>query len=209
MTNIKVGDKVYFPAGTTKICTVERSGNATYPLVIRYRNFSEYFLEDGCETETRLYPALLPATRRNCELLSELYGVEFEKPDGDSEPVEKQPVKRRGRPRKNTTIVVGEPVQRAGTENTAPSKTPPLNLGELVEHLESLQLEADELNKRIIKNQIKRKGAALCYVRVTDTDPPTSETRWIRKVTKKGFVSGRKQNKEVWKHAELVPHDDK
>ena len=78
MKEFKVGDKVYFPLKTTKVCTLTERGSIGYPLSI----FLNYNLE-SCTFIGEFYenlgiPCIFHATQENKELLEKLHGVEFE-----------------------------------------------------------------------------------------------------------------------------------
>ncbi len=82
MKEFKAGDKVYYPTKSTKIYTLlKRDVGDGYGLQIKDIGVTEIFDEEGDGIlETRL-PALIHATQRNYELLSELYPEYiFEKP---------------------------------------------------------------------------------------------------------------------------------
>lgn len=80
MKKFKVGDNVYFPRQTTKVCTLVEFDSISYPLSIALNSSSRLEI---CTTSGEVYegagiPCILHATPENKELLEKLYGVEFE-----------------------------------------------------------------------------------------------------------------------------------
>lgn len=77
----KVGDKVYFPLKGNKIYTLKQSKNKTYPLMIEFvDDDSTTFTRNGIYYTDHENPSIFHATKRNKELLSKLFGTEFEEP---------------------------------------------------------------------------------------------------------------------------------
>ena len=78
MAKFKVGDKVYFPMRTIKVCTLTETKSMSYPLSV----FLNRDLE-ACTTSGELYEnsgisCIFHATEENRKLLEKLHGVEFE-----------------------------------------------------------------------------------------------------------------------------------
>lgn len=77
----KVGNKVYFPIKGNKIYTLKQSVNKTYPLLIEFvDDDSTTFTRNGIYYTDHENPSIFHATKRNKELLSKLFGTEFEEP---------------------------------------------------------------------------------------------------------------------------------
>lgn len=78
MKQFKVGDKVYSPKNSNKILLVgeNKSGSENYPLAVG--GFS--FTTDGKHLTYDKTPSVFHATSENHELLTKLYGMEFEAP---------------------------------------------------------------------------------------------------------------------------------
>ena len=76
----KVGDKVYCPILGNKIFTLTQSLSSTYPLSISFRGYVEIFDEYGKYKLSDLNNTLFHVTKENQELLSKLYGIQFEEP---------------------------------------------------------------------------------------------------------------------------------
>lgn len=73
-----VGDKVYFPAKSTKIYTLKKGMIYKYPFELENTNVS--FTYEGklfCLDE---FPSIFHATYENYKKLSSLYGIQFEEP---------------------------------------------------------------------------------------------------------------------------------
>lgn len=79
MSNVefKAGDLVYFPAYNSSIHTLFAGDCNRYPVEIAEVN---NFTKDGMLVKDHEHPSIFHATEENCELLSKLYGVKFEKP---------------------------------------------------------------------------------------------------------------------------------
>lgn len=78
----KVGDKVYFPVKGTEIYTLKQSKNKTYPLIIEFvDNDSTTFTKNGIYYTDNKNTSIFHATKENQELLSKLYGIQFEEPN--------------------------------------------------------------------------------------------------------------------------------
>lgn len=75
----KAGDKVYFPKKSVKIYTLNEHAN-DYPVEVQYGVSITSFTKHGKEFAFDDLPSIFHATKENCEKLSELYGVQFEKP---------------------------------------------------------------------------------------------------------------------------------
>ena len=75
----KAGDKVYFPKKSTKIYTLSKH-EKNYIVELVHGGNVKSFTEHGKEYTSDNYPSIFHATKENCEKLSELYGVHFEKP---------------------------------------------------------------------------------------------------------------------------------
>ena len=76
MSNLKAGDKVYYPAKSNKVLTIRESYSPKYPIKVG----GEIFTCDGKFVgDEEALPLIYHATPENRELLEQLYGVEFEK----------------------------------------------------------------------------------------------------------------------------------
>ena len=77
----KAGDLVYFPQVSNKIFKLEDPGiSEYYPLIIANDPYPMCFTSEGKMSFEHERQTIFHATEENCELLSSLYGVEFEKP---------------------------------------------------------------------------------------------------------------------------------
>ena len=76
----KVGDKVYCPMISNKIFTLTKSPNRLYPLCISFPEYGGIFDEYGKYNISDLNNTLFHVTKENQELLSKLYGIQFEEP---------------------------------------------------------------------------------------------------------------------------------
>lgn len=82
MSNVefKAGDKVYFPRGGSGIYNVSFHKGTSYPVIVKFRGDADSFTENGKGVISDGLSSIFHATEENCELLSKLYGVQFEKP---------------------------------------------------------------------------------------------------------------------------------
>lgn len=79
--NFKVGDKVYYPAGSTQIYTLDSYDDARYPLaIVEEPSFTASFNHQGREWARYQLSSIFHATEENRRKLSELHGVDFEEP---------------------------------------------------------------------------------------------------------------------------------
>lgn len=76
----KVGNRVYCPLMGTKIFTLIENPSTTYPLKFIHESCNEIFTKDGKYNINHGNPSLFRATKENQELLSKLYGTQFEEP---------------------------------------------------------------------------------------------------------------------------------
>lgn len=74
----KVGDKVYYPARSTKIYRLENSMIYEYPFQLEGTDDS--FTYEGKFNSSDELASIFHATFENCKKLSSLYGIEFEEP---------------------------------------------------------------------------------------------------------------------------------
>lgn len=74
----KAGDKVYYPNCGTEIYELQQGSSSDFPLEIK--DIWQIFRRNG-STRMSDMTQFFHATEENCELLSKLYGVEFEKPE--------------------------------------------------------------------------------------------------------------------------------
>lgn len=74
----KAGDKVYFPSKFGSIIlTLNRSNSNSFPLGLDVYPYT--FSKDGKYYDADTMPSIFHATEENRQLLSKLYGIEFEK----------------------------------------------------------------------------------------------------------------------------------
>ena len=85
----KAGDLVYYPSRGTEIYELQESNHLDFPLEIKHGQIWVFFRSNGRVNSMNYMTQLVHATEENCELLSKLYGVEFEKP----RPTPKQVIK--------------------------------------------------------------------------------------------------------------------
>ena len=79
--NFKVGDKVYYPARSTQIYTLDSYDDESYPLVIVGEpSFTASFNHQGRGWDKHPLSSIFHATEENRRKLSELHGVDFEEP---------------------------------------------------------------------------------------------------------------------------------
>lgn len=83
----KVGDKVYCPSASVKICTVKDYSCDDGILGLPFGNTHVPFDEHGVSTMTQI-PTVFHATAENHALLEQLYGVKFEAPPKQKTPKE-------------------------------------------------------------------------------------------------------------------------
>lgn len=80
MNTFKVGDKVYFPERFKNIIALEEHLDSQYPVSIMGTNVFDRFTLQGLSNVESILPSIFHATEENHRKLSELYGIEFEKP---------------------------------------------------------------------------------------------------------------------------------
>lgn len=76
----KAGDKVYFPNWSNKIYTLKSHDSTNFPIKIKDDKVVRTLTSQGKEYNSRYCPVIFHATKENCTKLSELYGIQFEKP---------------------------------------------------------------------------------------------------------------------------------
>lgn len=83
-TTFKAGDKIYHPLVSRDIRVLTKPAGKSEKLLVAKEDEDNIFIfeESGCEyRELHRYSSIFHATEENCELLSKLYGEEFEKPE--------------------------------------------------------------------------------------------------------------------------------
>lgn len=88
-TTFKAGDLVYYPNRGTEIYELQESNSLDFLLEIKNSSTWTIFHSNGKTNGLSDMIQLFHATEENCELLSKLYGIEFEKP----RPTPKQVIK--------------------------------------------------------------------------------------------------------------------
>lgn len=73
-----IGDKVYYPARSTKIYRLEKSRIYEYPFEVKEIDSS--FTYEGKLYSCDEFPSIFHATFENCKKLSSLYSIQFEEP---------------------------------------------------------------------------------------------------------------------------------
>ena len=76
----KAGDKVYYPSRSNKILELYHNDDPNYPLAIRGIHIANTLTLEGAEYTNHAKACVFHATVENHELLTKLYGVEFEEP---------------------------------------------------------------------------------------------------------------------------------
>lgn len=88
-TTFKAGDKIYHPLVSRDIRVLTKPAGKSEKLLVAKEDKDNIFIfeESGCEyRELHRYSSIFHATEENCELLSKLYGEEFEKPKSNPTP---------------------------------------------------------------------------------------------------------------------------
>lgn len=88
MNEFKVGDTVYCPSKTNRIHKLLDWDDSHYTLGIRDNSFLMSFTQHGVAGIYSDMPSIFHATPENHELLTKLYGVEFEVPPKHKTPKE-------------------------------------------------------------------------------------------------------------------------
>lgn len=78
MKEFKIGDKVYFPLKTTKICTITENYANTYTLSVDLQRTLGVCTTSGEVVANSGISNIFHATQENKDLLEKLHGVEFE-----------------------------------------------------------------------------------------------------------------------------------
>lgn len=76
----KAGDRVYYPSRSNKIHELYHNDDSNYPLAIHGSRIATALTLDGTEYTDHAKACVFHATVENHELLTKLYGVEFEEP---------------------------------------------------------------------------------------------------------------------------------
>lgn len=77
-TTFKAGDLVYYPSRGTEIYKLQESNRLDFPLEIKHGPIWMFFRSNGRINSMNYMTQLVHATEENRELLSRLYGMEFE-----------------------------------------------------------------------------------------------------------------------------------
>ena len=109
MNKFKAGDKVYHPLVSQDIRILTKLPGQSENLLVAKEDEDNIYIFDeyGCEyRELHRYKSIFHATEENYELLSKLYGIEFEKPK--PKPTPRQVIENKLQTAKFVTCLVGD-----------------------------------------------------------------------------------------------------